>query len=279
MQAGSLQVREAHAGAAVFQILVQLVEVKQVVILTVSQRVHAVAHCPVRNRGQPGVVVGSVDALVGVGHLLGQFSVLVPGHVVGGVFHAGGIKQVLVVEQHPEVAAERNGVLHAVHRIVHFRAAEAGHVIIRSVQRGRKALGLPVDQVVNFLDHDDVALVAAFQHGGRLHGVVLGSNVDVFNGHARVGGFKGILLGNQVGGGGGVPGHHGDHLVFFRHGGDGQQHHHGCQQQGQHFLHGGSSSVLMSGKCYRFHSSRRTLPRSWTILPRYFPVFVFILWF
>ena len=214
MQAGGLQVREAHAGAGVFQILIQLVEVEQVVIVSVCQGVHAVAHRPVRHGGQPGVIVGSVDALVLVGQLLGQLGVLIPGHVVGGQFHAGSVKQILVVEQHPEVAAERNGVLHAVHRVVLLGSDESGHVIAGGVQRGCEALGLPVDQVVDFLDHEHVAGVSAFQHGRGLHSVVLGSNVHILDGHAGMGFFKSILLGVQIGGGGGVPGHHGQHLVF-----------------------------------------------------------------
>ena len=225
MQAGGLQIRIAHAGAGIFQILIQLVEVKQVVIVFVSQCIHAVAHSPVHHGGQPGVIMGSVDALILVGHLLGQISVLIPGHVIGGQFHTGSVEQILVVEQHPEVAAERNGILHTVHGVVYFSTYESGHIISVRIQRSCEALSLPVDQVVNFLDHENVARVSAFEHGGRLHSVILGSDVHILDGDAGMGGFKSILLGNQVRGCGGIPCHHGQHLVLGQ-GGYGQQRHH-----------------------------------------------------
>ena len=221
--------------------------------------------------------MGPVNILLLVGHLLGQLGVLIPGHVIGGILHAGRVEQILVVEQHPEVAAEGDRVLDAVHRVVRFRADEPGQIIAADVvgQRGGKALGLPVDQVVDFLDHDHVALVSAFQHRGGLHRVVLRSDIDVLDFDAGMGRFKGFLLGNQIGSGRGVPGDDGQHLVLGQ-GGHGQhrkQHHRG-QQHRQHFLHESFLLHPSFGKCYRFHSSEGFLGFLLTILPFPSPEFV-----
>ena len=240
VQAGSLQLAVSAAGAGVFQILIQVVEVSQVVVLAVGQGVHAVTHGPVGDRRQPGVVVGAVDAVLG--HLLGQLSVSVPGHVVGGVGNASGVEQILVVEQDPEVRAEGQRVLGALEGVVRFHADEAGHVIAFHVggQGLSEALGLPVHDVGDLLDHEHVAGVVAGEHGARLDGVVLRGNVDVLQVDVGVGFLESLLLGDQVGGGVGVPRDDGQHLLFLGHSkaGHGQEHHR-CQDQGKQLLHFG----------------------------------------
>ena len=217
MQAGGLQFGVSHAGARVFQFLIQLIEVEQVIVVPVGQGVHAVSHGPVDHGGQPGVVMGAVVAVAG--ELDSQVGVFVPGHIVGGIGDACGVKQVFVVVEHPEVGAEGHGVQLVFHAVVLFGAHEAGQVIAGlfhiGVQGLGKALGLPLDNIVQFLHHEHVALVAAGEHGGRFDGVVLRSDVHIFDGHAGMGGFIGFLLGDQVGGGGGVPGHNGQGLVVL----------------------------------------------------------------
>ena len=60
MQTGSLQLVIAHADFFILKTLIQLVEVLEVGIFTVSQRVHAVADRPVRHAGEPGGVMLSL---------------------------------------------------------------------------------------------------------------------------------------------------------------------------------------------------------------------------
>ena len=139
-------------------------------------------------------------------------------------------------------AAEGQRVLLAVHGVVGVHAHEAALVkaggLDVAVQGLLIARGLPVQQVGDLLDHEHVAGIAAGEHRGGLHGVVLGGDVDVLDGDAGMGGLKGFLLGGQIGGGGGVPGDDGQRLGVLGHGeaARGQQHQ-DCQDQSKGFLH------------------------------------------
>ncbi|MPN12555.1 hypothetical protein SDC9_159873 [bioreactor metagenome] len=242
MQAGGFQLVIAHDDAVVLQILVQLVEVLQIAVFAVRQRVHAVGDGPVGHGGQPGVVVGAVHAVACDG--LGQIRVLVPGHVVGGIGDAGLIKQGLVIEQHPEVGAEGQGVVSAVGdafvALVH--AGVLAHVIGAGgdavVQVQDEAFPGPVLHIAELFDGHQVNGFSAGEHGGRLDVVVLAGQVHPFKGHIRIGGFKARLDGIVVGGLFQIPaGSLQDDLVLSHRGREDTQQHHSRQQQGNPFLH------------------------------------------
>ena len=185
-----------------------------------GQRELAVVHRKVDDCGQPGVVVAAVLAVALAGHFLRQRRVFLPRHVIGGVSHARRVKQGLVVEQHPEVRAERQRVLRAVQRVVGFHAHEAGQIVVVLgnvvSQRLREALLRPVHDVDVLLDHEQVAGVAAGKHRAGLGVPVLRRHVNVFDGHTGVGCFKGFLLRLIVRRRADVPRDDGQRRIFFR---------------------------------------------------------------
>ena len=231
-----------HAGACFRQVEVQVIEVGQIIVFTVDQGVHAVADSPVDHGGQPGVVMAAVDALGSVGQLDGQVLVLFPGHVVGGIGDARIVEQGLVVEQHPEVGAEGQAGLDAVKGVAALHAHEAGQIIAVALDVGVQGLGVaglvPVQDVGDLFDHEDVGGVVAGQHGAGLGAVILGSHVHILDGDAGVGGFESFLLGGVIGGGVDVPRHDLQDDAVVGGGADhGQDHDHG-QRESQQFLHG-----------------------------------------
>ena len=220
VQASRGQLGVLAAGIRVFQGQREVVEVLQFVILAAQQRELAVVHREVDDCGQPGVVVAAILAVALAGHFLRQRRVFLPRHVVGGVSHARRVKQGLVVEQHPEVRAERQRVLRVVQRVVGFHAHEAGQIVVVLgnvvSQRLREALLRPVHDVDVLLDHEQVAGVAAGKHRAGLGVPVLRRHVNVFNGHTGVGCFKGFLLRLIVRRRADVPRDDGQRRVFFR---------------------------------------------------------------
>ena len=60
-------------------------------------------------RTSPGVVMSTVYLRTkgGIGHLSCQSIILIKGHIVGRISNTLGIKQILVIEQYPEVISER----------------------------------------------------------------------------------------------------------------------------------------------------------------------------
>ena len=198
MQTGSLQLVIAHADFFILKTLIQLVEVLEVGVLAVSQRIHAVADRPVRHAGEPGVVMRAVSAGLFV-DVACHLRVFIPRPIVGRVIHARLIEQILVVEHHPVVGAERERVLLAVGQRdvagVHARVLAQVNAVRLDVfvQRNDETFLRPVLHVGKLLDAVQVGGVAAGEHGAGLDVVILRSEVNPLDLHIGIRRFIAFL--------------------------------------------------------------------------------------
>ena len=205
VQGGGLQVAVVHADAVVLLRQHQVVGGLHEVIGAVHDGVLAVQDGEQGHAGTPGVVVGAVDLGVALaaGHLAGQSVILLHGQVVGGVGHAGGVEQVLVVEQDPEVIAEGHGVeVAVVGGQLLDGAAEIGGVAGQHVvHRGQV---VQVDQVGvagDVLDGQHVDVGSAGQLGGQNGHVIGRAQVQHLDGDVLMAGHIAVGHGLPVCGG------------------------------------------------------------------------------
>ena len=151
------------------------------------------------------MVVAAVDLGVAgaAGHLAGQSVVILQRQVVGGVLHTGSIKQILVVVQHPEVAAEGHGVEVAVigGQLLDGAVEIAGITGQHLIQRLEV---VQIDQVCvagDILDGHDIQIGAAGQLGSQNGHVIAGAQIHHLDGHVLVACHVAVGHGLPVGGG------------------------------------------------------------------------------
>ena len=191
MQRAGLEVAVIHADAVVLLRNDHVVGGLHEVVIAIDDGVLTVQDGEQGHGRTPGVVVAAVDLLVALaaGHLAGQCIVLLHGHVVGGVLHTGSVEQILVVVQHPEVAAERHGVeVAVVGGQLLDGAVEVGGVPGQHVVQGLEVI--QVDQVGvagDIFDGQHVQISAARQLGGQNGHVIGGAQVHHLDGHILVG--------------------------------------------------------------------------------------------
>ena len=112
MQRGGLEVAVVHADAVLLLGNDHIVGGLHEVVGAVDDGVLAIQNGEQRSGGAPSVVVAAIDLGIAgaAGHLAGQSIVILQRQVVGGILHTGSVEQILIVVQHPEVAAEGHGV-------------------------------------------------------------------------------------------------------------------------------------------------------------------------
>ena len=151
------------------------------------------------------MVVAAIDLGVAgaAGHLAGQSIVIFHCQVIGGILHTGSIKQILVVVQHPEVAAEGHGVEVAVigGQLLDGAVEIAGVAGQHLIQRLEV---VQIDQVCvagDILDGHDIQISAAGQLGSQNGHVIAGAQIHHLDGHVLVACHVAVGHGLPVGGG------------------------------------------------------------------------------
>jgi len=190
VQRRGLEVTVIHADAVLLLGNDHLVGGFHEVVGAIDDGVLAVQNGEQRSGGAPGVVVAAIDLRIAgaAGHLTGQSIVILQGQVVGGVLHTGSVEQVLIVVQHPEVAAEGHGVEVAV---------IAGQHLVQGLEV------VQIDQVCvagDILDGHNIQISAAGQLGGQNGHVIAGAQIHHFNGNILVACHVAIGHGLPVGG-------------------------------------------------------------------------------
>ena len=204
MQRRGLEVAVIHADAVLLLGNDHLVGGFHEVVGAIDDGVLAVQNGEQRSGGAPGVVVAAVDLGVAgaAGHLAGQSVVILQRQVVGGVLHTGSVEQVLIVVQHPEVAAEGHGVEVAVigGQLLDGAVEIAGITGQHLIQRLEV---VQIDQVCvagDILDGHDIQIGAAGQLGSQNGHVITGAQIHHFNGNILVACHVAIGHGLPVGG-------------------------------------------------------------------------------
>ena len=205
MQRRGLEVAVVHADAVLLLGNDHIVGGFHEVVGAIDDGVLAVQNGEQRSGGAPGVVVAAVDLGVAgaAGHLAGQSVVILQRQVVGGVLHTGSIKQILVVVQHPEVAAEGHGVEVAVigGQLLDGAVEIAGITGQHLIQRLEV---VQIDQVCvagDILDGHDIQIGAAGQLGSQNGHVIAGAQIHHLDGHVLVACHVAVGHGLPVGGG------------------------------------------------------------------------------
>ena len=109
MQTLCLQCSVVHAYAILllsqYHVIVRLREL----VCAVYDGVLAVEDTHQLDGGSPCMIVSTVHlgSGCGIGYLPCQLVILLPCHVVGGICYSGLVKDILVVEEHPDITTER----------------------------------------------------------------------------------------------------------------------------------------------------------------------------
>ena len=205
MQRRGLEVAVVHADAVLLLGNDHIVGGLHEVVGAVDDGVFAVQNGEQRSGRAPGVVVAAIDLGVAgaAGHLACQSIVIFHRQVIGGILHTGLIEQILVVVQHPEVAAEGHGVEVAV---VGGQLLD-GAVEIAGIAGQHLVQGLEVvqiDQVCvagDILDGHDIQIGAAGQLGSQNGHVIAGAQIHHLDGHVLVACHVAVGHGLPVGSG------------------------------------------------------------------------------
>ena len=205
VQRRGLEVAVVHADAVLLLGNDHIVGGLHEVVFAVDDGVLAVQNGEQRSGGAPGVVVAAIDLGVAgaAGHLACQSIVIFHRQVIGGILHTGLIEQILVVVQHPEVAAEGHGVEVAV---IGGQLLD-GAVEIAGIAGQHLVQGLEVvqiDQVCvagDILDGHDIQIGAAGQLGSQNGHVIAGAQIHHLDGHVLVACHVAVGHGLPVGGG------------------------------------------------------------------------------
>ena len=190
VQRGGLEVAVVHADAVLLLGNDHIVGGLHEVVGAVDDGVLAIQNGKQRSSRAPGVVVAAIDLSVAgtAGHLTSQSVVVLQRQVIGGILHTGLIEQVLVVVQHPEVAAEGHGVEVAV---VGGQLLN-GAVEVCGVTGQHLVQGLEVVQIDevcvagDILDGHDVQIGAAGQLSSQNGHVIAGAQIHHLDGHILV---------------------------------------------------------------------------------------------